>query len=387
MVWKYTDFHREKLYEQVWAEPVTKVAKYYSISDVGLRKICRNLDVPLPPVGYWAKSAAGKTVKKPCLEPTDGPTSYRRSQYVDEELAAECDVRLKQDLPHHGTTPSVPLRTSVDDCLPLAKRVAKRLQGKGKNARDWCTCDCPGLMPVSTSRDSSLRAVLLLNLVLESVVAAGYVLSSDAEGDTRAAFVSILQLKLSFRVRERDRREMLPLTPEQQRKNHEVGFNYYPPRYVQYPTGKFDIAATELGGSYQLARIGDTEVSSVEARVPAFIDRLRELAIRHQVQDELAEKRRGIAAARAEEARRQAEARRLALARLKDAEDWAAQLERANRLRNLADIFESKHLLSSDGVVNAVWLRRAADWLDPTVEAAWDEVDGQPDDDAPDGVA
>jgi len=36
-----------KLYEEVWAEPVTTVAKRYGISDVALRKICRRLAVPL----------------------------------------------------------------------------------------------------------------------------------------------------------------------------------------------------------------------------------------------------------------------------------------------------------------------------------------------------
>jgi hypothetical protein len=51
MGWEYTDFQREELYEQVWTDPVTKVAKRYAISDVGLRKICVDLEVPLPPVG------------------------------------------------------------------------------------------------------------------------------------------------------------------------------------------------------------------------------------------------------------------------------------------------------------------------------------------------
>ena len=34
-------YERAKLYEEVWAEAVTKVAKRYGISDVALRKICK----------------------------------------------------------------------------------------------------------------------------------------------------------------------------------------------------------------------------------------------------------------------------------------------------------------------------------------------------------
>lgn len=60
-------YDREKLYQEVWADPVTEVAKRYQMSDVNLRKICKKLDVPLPPAGYWAKLRAGKEVTKPNL--------------------------------------------------------------------------------------------------------------------------------------------------------------------------------------------------------------------------------------------------------------------------------------------------------------------------------
>lgn len=67
MTWKKTTFERQKLFDEVWATPVTKLAKEYGLSDVGLRKICGALDVPLPPREYWAKLAAGKTIPKPPL--------------------------------------------------------------------------------------------------------------------------------------------------------------------------------------------------------------------------------------------------------------------------------------------------------------------------------
>ena len=43
---------RNELYEQVWKEPVSRLAPKYGISDVGLKKICRKLNVPTPPLGY-----------------------------------------------------------------------------------------------------------------------------------------------------------------------------------------------------------------------------------------------------------------------------------------------------------------------------------------------
>lgn len=83
-----------------------------------------------------------------------------------------------------------------------------------------------------------------------------------------------------------------------------------------------------------------------------------------------------IAEAKAAEERRRAEIRRKALDRLKQVEELASKLERANRLRSLADRFLTEKLSSTDGVVDADWIRRAADWLDPTVVRHWNDVDG-----------
>lgn len=55
-------YNREKIYEEIWAEPILHVAKRYSMSDVGLGKICKKLKIPRPGLGYWAKKAAGKPV-------------------------------------------------------------------------------------------------------------------------------------------------------------------------------------------------------------------------------------------------------------------------------------------------------------------------------------
>jgi len=53
-------YQRDKLYEEVWAEPVVKVAERYGVSGPGLAKTCRKLEVPLPPRGYWAKLKAAR---------------------------------------------------------------------------------------------------------------------------------------------------------------------------------------------------------------------------------------------------------------------------------------------------------------------------------------
>ncbi|HBW35957.1 hypothetical protein [Desulfosporosinus sp. BICA1-9] len=66
-------YEREKLYKEVWVEPMTTVAKRYGISDVALRKHCKKLEIPTPPNGYWAKVQAGQKPKIPTLPKSKGP--------------------------------------------------------------------------------------------------------------------------------------------------------------------------------------------------------------------------------------------------------------------------------------------------------------------------
>ena len=70
-------FYRQELFDLVWSEPTRTIARRVGISDVGLAKACRRADLLLPPRVYWAKLAAGKTVKKPQL-PRRGPGMSNR---------------------------------------------------------------------------------------------------------------------------------------------------------------------------------------------------------------------------------------------------------------------------------------------------------------------
>ena len=67
-------YEREKLYNEVWSEPVTIVAKRYGVSDVMIHKICKRLKIPVPPRGYWARVRAGAKLQKAPLPQYNGPS-------------------------------------------------------------------------------------------------------------------------------------------------------------------------------------------------------------------------------------------------------------------------------------------------------------------------
>jgi hypothetical protein len=60
---------REQLYNMVWSTPMLTLSKKYSISDVGLRKICKRMNISLPKGGHWAKVKYGESS-------TENPAPY-----------------------------------------------------------------------------------------------------------------------------------------------------------------------------------------------------------------------------------------------------------------------------------------------------------------------
>ncbi len=97
---KKQQISREELYQEVWSTPMTKLAKKYGISDVGLAKVCKRNNIPKPKAGYWAKMAHGKKVKRrslPAMEnskPIQFQTSQMKVQIADPAVASMADKLL-----------------------------------------------------------------------------------------------------------------------------------------------------------------------------------------------------------------------------------------------------------------------------------------------------
>lgn len=62
-------FTRKELYDLVWSEPMSQIARRHGISDRGMAKACVAASIPVPGVGHWAKIQHGHIVSKPVLPP------------------------------------------------------------------------------------------------------------------------------------------------------------------------------------------------------------------------------------------------------------------------------------------------------------------------------
>lgn len=115
-------FTREQLYGLVWERPIQQLAQSFSMSDVGLAKICRKANVPLPPRGYWAKLQAGKFVDSPPALPL---RDFGLLNSIDVGPASASSRHAAEDI-----SPDPPQPPHFDESLEDVSNRARKLVGE-----------------------------------------------------------------------------------------------------------------------------------------------------------------------------------------------------------------------------------------------------------------
>src|ERR1043166_7559675 len=99
---------RQELYEKVWQFPIRKLAEEYGISDVGLAKVCRKLQIPLPGLGHWTKIACGHMIPRPPLPEAENlPVLIRQIREPETPTLAEDSPELEKIERIAAATPPV----------------------------------------------------------------------------------------------------------------------------------------------------------------------------------------------------------------------------------------------------------------------------------------
>lgn len=179
--------NRQGLYNLVWEKPVVHAAKRFGISDVALRKICKKHDVPLPPLGYWAKLAHGKKVVQPPLPPCrDGILD--RVYLVEKPTVAEpIAVTEARVVARERETAEAKITIPAQrpENLHFTARAAERTLNKAKpDQGGFIASSGPGLVTVRIGPQTIERAVILLDTFLKAVIARGFQISDDEKGVT-----------------------------------------------------------------------------------------------------------------------------------------------------------------------------------------------------------
>lgn len=180
---------RAELYDLVWQTPMTKLAKQFGLSDVGLRKICVKYDIPTPPIGYWAKRAHGKRVRQPALPAAKSSHEgdiHLVAHDVD-ALPAELIAAQESVLARDAQFPPVVVPAERPRKLhDVARATATALHGASADHHGMKTAVIPSGIAVSVGRGSVERVVCIVEAVARAAELRGYSFQEDKEGNHAA---------------------------------------------------------------------------------------------------------------------------------------------------------------------------------------------------------
>ena len=227
---------REELYDLVWAEPMHTLAPRYGISDVALKKHCKRMRVPTPWRGYWAKKAAGKTLKHTPLPklPASVPASTmtvvfgRPAKLPADEVAEATGLVADQErfeaLPENRlTVPELlakphPLVSASIQLFRKAKSDGQhRLMPSGKKCLD-----------VSVSLGSADRAMLIYDTLLKALDQRDYALDILVNEQGTETRVRIGEEYVGIGIDERVDRVERPQDPKSKQLWHFKEYDYVP---------------------------------------------------------------------------------------------------------------------------------------------------------------
>jgi hypothetical protein len=150
---------RQELYERVWATPMRRLATEFSLSDVGLAKLCHRHAIPTPPRGYWMKSEDERCALR---RPLGGGTANGDDVFIHAATAAPRSS--------NGTGPRrVPITVVVPSGLVNTRSiVSSTVRSLRHSRRDLDGLVAPrakNALPIRVGPDSIDRAGRLLALM------------------------------------------------------------------------------------------------------------------------------------------------------------------------------------------------------------------------------
>lgn len=367
---------RKELYELIWAEPMTKVAPKFGLSDVGLAKLCKRYDIPRPPVGYWAKKEFGKAPARIPLPEVD-----------------EASAQVMLVMPESPPKPE-PILTAADlvtdDALKGLIRFEEEQQNKivvgeslarphpfvreTKAALAESSTDRQGLLSprwfhqgpkldIHVGKAAIPRALRLMDALIKAFEKRGHRVVHEESGRGNDAEFVILGERFSFRLREKTK---MVRTSESERKRNWLAnkVNYVPAGELELHLSRKQGYAARSWKDGKRTKLED-QLNDVMIALIVEVERARNW----RREEEAREKQR-----REEEKRRwqQEQENRREEQKIRELESMVQNWDRAACIRAFIAAVqattEGRHGVIEEGSEMAVWIEwalRHADSIDP----------------------
>ena len=273
-------FTREEFYDLVWSKPMTHLAKEFALSDVALHKVCKKHGIPNPPLGWWAKKAAGQPVKQTPLPPLKGGGEGRIT-IASGELRPEPELIATARENARILASTIEAGEAVTSHPIVERTVAKLRKAKPAAVTQLASVEQSGLIKV----DAALASADRLELVLNRIAATGAEMGIEIVRTEKAAAFECDGETIGFSISETTKREKHVLTEKEQaeeaawRKKNEtrwkrntwddLDFSFSSPRFPEWdyhPTGllSFELEHFYLMGSSPRRSYRDAKVQRLE---------------------------------------------------------------------------------------------------------------------------
>jgi hypothetical protein len=393
---------RQQLYDRVWSVSAVQLAKELGVSDVAVAKACKRHQIPKPPLGYWAKLAAGKAPPRPALpvlvDPklqsvtfspapprvartpapgdveapaTEGPAS--RSPEILDLLSRVAQSDLSWEVPASLRKPHPSVASTLEGLRRCQKENRYVRPGEADLLYPSSARSDVALLDVRVSKAMMERAARLAQGILDAALAVGFELGQHREQYRSHFFLELFHHRIQFGIRELSTRE--PHVPTAKELADQAKYSFSkPPKWDYHPNGMLRVVLYAHEWRHGFAEFADGKVRPVEQMVREIVMAMLGEVDRHLVRQREERERQRRAFAEAEAPRREEEQRKAEQQRV---DDLVAQVERwelANRIRRyrravLRAAIEQGTPLEADGPV-ASWLRwvdEIADRFDPLV--------------------
>ncbi|AFM40278.1 hypothetical protein Desaci_1249 [Desulfosporosinus acidiphilus SJ4] len=382
-------YEREKLYKEIWAEPMTKVAKRYGISDVALRKNCKKLNIPTPPNGYWAKVQAGQKTKIPPLPRSRGIDKI----VVEEKLNISCkliksEILLFLSKEQRQTVMEFISTVTVPDKLINPHELIKDTIQYFKSRKESTRPSTSRVMNFDITDEQKERAYRILNTLFVSIGHFGYSVQIKAPNAQHyrnyeprlcdnITYINLERDCVPIKFREKQLKIQHEPTKEEIAKQRKGPF-YIPP-YDYVSTGIFTFEIDEY--HCKRKRWHDTDNRKIENQIGEIIIWLMEAVqvVKTKREESELEAKRKLEEKLERDRKEKIEKHETEL--LETFEELASDSDRAEKIRRFAKRIELKCEEITDAekrkqVLSFIkWARDKADWIDPLIEKE-DEILG-----------
>jgi hypothetical protein len=251
---------RNELFEKVWTTPISKLAVEYGLSDVGLAKICKRMEIPRPARGYWQKLEGGKAPSRPKLKPLT-PRGMNK-------VVINPNRKIKHLKNIVIETGQIPCPDKLEDEHPLTLKTIRALKTAKTGERGILIPRNKIYLDIRVTRDCVNRACLIMDTLMKGLVDRDYELTIEKD-DSARTIVSVEGESIEIGIDEKIRAVDHVITPKE--KAEYGGYIGWTPRYDHLPTGELTLKirnATYLGVRQTWA---DGKVQKLEDCLGKFI--------------------------------------------------------------------------------------------------------------------